>query len=107
MTQDSIDRLVAAIITKTQVRCTYDGHERILSPHIYGTKEGSRRFLAVQTGGSSRTGLGARNEDRWLCVHIDSVDGEIHNDDAPWQTAPNHSLPNTCVDETLAVVDFR
>ena len=106
MTKESIANLIEAIQTKRQIRCQYDGHERILSPHVYGTKRGSGRFLAAQTAGSSRSGLADTNEENWKCLHIDRVQGEIEFVAAIWETATNHTAGNTCVDDVIAVVDY-
>ena len=97
-----INILIAAINNRTQLRFRYGGHVRVISPHEYGTKNGRHQFLGVQTGGTSSSGLSENLEDNWRCIHLDEVDGDFEIDETAWQTATNHSRPNTCVDEVIA-----
>ena len=46
-----------AIQNKKVIVASYDGHERIMCPHVLGTKKGRPQALFYQFAGSSRSGL--------------------------------------------------
>ena len=93
-----------AIVSKKIVTATYQDHHREMCPHVLGLKNDRRQALFYQFGGTSSSGLdpdgSAKN---WRCIddlqNVVVVDGE-------WHTAPNHTRPQTCVDEIDVEVDF-
>ena len=88
-----------AIINKDQVVASYNGHHREMSPHAIGKKNGREQALFYQFGGTSSSGLAAPGSgDNWRCIPIDGLSG-VSTKEGPWHTAPNHSRPQTCVDE--------
>ena len=46
-----------AIQNKKIVLAMYDGYERIMCPHVLGTKKGRHQALFYQFAGGSRSGL--------------------------------------------------
>jgi hypothetical protein len=55
--------------------------------------------LCYQYGGESKTGLKpAGSPTNWRCLGLDKLSLVELLEDA-WQTAPNHSRPQTCVTE--------
>jgi hypothetical protein len=106
-----------AIINKQQVIATYHGYQREMCPHVIGIKRGKPatqgrgrrpgrpatpdepRALLYQFGGASSSGLGpVGSPDNWRCVKVDELQN-VSTRPGPWHTAPNHSRPQTCVDE--------
>ena len=49
--------VTTAIAQNRSIEATYDGYERVLSPHVVGTKRGWLQALFLQTGGGSKSGL--------------------------------------------------
>ncbi len=95
-----------AILNKDQVIGTYQDHRREMCPHVIGTKGGKRQALFYQFGGTSKSGLGPDGSpENWRCIPIDQLqDLEIRR--GPWHTAPDHSRPQTCVDQIDVEVKF-
>jgi len=103
---DVYDLIRQAILTKAQVFATYGGYPREMCPHVIGTKWGRVNALFYQFAGSSSTGIGpAGSPDNWRCVHIDQLE-DVALQEGPWHTAPNHTRPQTCVDEVDVEVSF-
>jgi hypothetical protein len=70
-----------AVKNRRPIRALYQGHPRLLCPHRLGrNKAGQLRVLCYQYGGESDSGL----------EPVELLDND-------WQTAPNHSRPQTCV----------
>lgn len=95
-----------AILNRQQIKATYRGHPRELCPHVIGTKKGRPQALFYQFGGRSSSGLepdgSARN---WRCMFIDEL-SDVIAQDGDWHSAPNHSRPQTCVDDIDVEVTF-
>ena len=54
-------------------------------------------MLCYQFGGASRSGLkppGSR--DNWRCIALEKLNS-VELLECPWQTAPNHSRPASCI----------
>ena len=85
-----------AVLSKSQVTCTYHGFHRELCPHVLGTKEGREKVLSFQFAGESSTTLPPEGE--WRCMFVDEVMGAEARD-GPWHTGQSHTRPQTCVDE--------
>ena len=97
-----------AIVNKKIVRAIYDGHERIMCPHVLGTKKGRPQALFYQFGGTSSSGLSPDGSpSNWRCLFLDLLE-DVSSQDAngQWHTAPNHSRPQTCVDNIDVEVTF-
>lgn len=92
-----------AIIERKQVIAKYQGHRREMCPHVIGHKRGRPQALFLQFGGTSSSGLSPLPSENWRCIPVEElVDVELR--DGEWHTAPNHSRPQTCVDEIAAEV---
>ena len=89
-----------AAVSKRPIRALYDGHERRPCPHRLGRNhEGQMRALCYQYAGDSRSGLQASGSPaNWRCIAIEKL-RQVELLDEAWQTAPNHSRPQTCVAE--------
>ena len=95
-----------AIVNKEQVIATYNGHLREMCPHVLGKKGGRDQALFYQFGGASSSGLGpAGSADNWRCIQVDKLTN-VTTRKGPWYTAPNHSRPQTCVDQIDVEVTY-
>jgi hypothetical protein len=45
-----------AINAKRVIQFTYNGHTRVVEPHVYGMKSGATQILGYQIGGGSSKG---------------------------------------------------
>jgi hypothetical protein len=99
------DLLMQAIEEKKQVVCTYDNYPREMCPHTMGIKNktGLRQVISFQFGGGSSRGLPPGGE--WRCMRVDEITN-LQLREGPWHTGPNHSRPQTCVDQIEAEVIF-
>lgn len=89
-----------AIVAKRCIQATYDGYNRLLSPHTLGyAKTGGEQTLCYQYGGGSKSGLMPDGHPKnWRCVPLEGLTN-VSLVDGPWHTAPNHSRSQTCVAE--------
>ena len=96
--EDICALLRAAVLTKQPVGAFYDGRYRKLCPHRLGrNKEKRLRALCYQYGGGSESGLQpGTSETNWPCISVEKL-SRVQLVGEPWQTAPNHSRPKTCV----------
>lgn len=95
-----------AIETKKPVHATYQGRHREMCPHTLGKgKDGKTMALFLQYGGSSSKGLDPDPAKNWRCIDIDDLTNLKIVDDE-WQTATNHSQPQSCVKVIEVVVKF-
>lgn len=85
-----------AVLNKQQIVCTYQGYEREICPHCLGHKSGREKALSFQFAGGSSSGLPPGGQ--WRCMFLDEVTN-VRVKDGSWHTSPDHSRPNTCVDE--------
>lgn len=90
------DHFRQAIVAQRPVAFDYKGHRRLACPHVIGTKNGLEKVLTYQYGGGSSSGL--PNDGEWRCLFISEV-FNVEVLDGEWKTGPNHSQPQTCVDE--------
>ena len=93
----------AAIVARQQVVCRYEGHERVVCPHVIGTKKGGPHVLAWQFAGGSSSGLPPGGQ--WRCMQIDKVTGAFAQI-GEWHTGEGHSKPQTCVDQIDAEIAY-
>ena len=106
MNGTTYDVIHDAIVNKKVIRAIYNAHERVMCPHLLGTKNGRSQALFYQFAGHSSSGLepdGSRNN--WRCMFLDEL-SNVRSEDGRWHTAPNHSRPSTCVDVVDAEVEF-
>lgn len=102
---NTYDLVKNAILKKQCITCFYDGYLRKMSPHVIGTKNGTQQALFYQYGGESSSGLSSDRTKNWRCIQIDRIENLEINDDA-FQTAHNHSRPQSCVDQIDEEVDY-
>jgi hypothetical protein len=91
-----------AILNRKIVVATYRGRLRVMCPHTLGTKRGRQQALFYQFAGESSTGLGPDGDpENWRCMFLDELSNVASRETATgeWHTAPNHSRPQTCVDQ--------
>ena len=98
----------AAIVHRRPIAALYLGRRRLLCPHLLGCNKHRRlQVLCYQYGGDSESGLEpAGASDNWRCLAVENL-SQVELLDGPWQTAENHSRPQTCIEEVeLDVDDF-
>lgn len=99
-------QLRTAIIHRRPIAAQYHELRRLLCPHRLGWNSRRRlRVLCYQYGGDSETGLkpvGA--PDNWRCLAVQDL-SQVELLDGPWQTAENHSRPQTCIKDVELDVD--
>ena len=90
----------AAIIHRRPIAALYRGRRRLLCPHLLGWNRHQRlQVLCYQYGGDSESGLKpADASDNWRCLAVENL-SQVERLDGPWQTAENHSRPQTCIEE--------
>jgi hypothetical protein len=98
-TVEDIYHLVwTAIAKKRPIGAIYRERARLFCPHRLGRNRAKQlRILCYQYGGDSESGLApVGSPENWRCVILEKL-RRVELLDAPWQTAPNHSRPATCV----------
>jgi hypothetical protein len=102
-TSQEIDTIIVAIRRKLTITATYQNYERIMCPHVIGYKKGVMNALFFQFAGGSKSGLPAGG--MWRCIHLDELT-DVSAAPGEWHTAPDHTRPQTCVDNIIAEVVF-
>jgi len=97
------DLILTAIQNKLIVTATYQGKLRIMCPHVIGDKDGTLNALFFQFAGESKSGLPPGGQ--WRCVHVDEL-SDVSIAPGEWHTGPDHTRPQTCVDEIIAEVTY-
>ena len=96
----------SAIVHRRPIAALYGGRRRLLCPHLLGWNK--RRRLQVwcyQYGGDSVSGLKpAGASANWRCLTVENL-SQVELLVGPWQTAENHSRPQTCIEEVELDVD--
>ena len=87
-----------AILDRDSISADYDGYPREMSPHVIGiNKQGREQALFYQYAGGSKSGLGPPGSRRnWRCIEIVKLEN-VRVIKRVWETAPNHTRPQTCV----------
>jgi hypothetical protein len=101
-TVEDIYRLIwAAVAGNRPVSATYKNLPRMFCPHRLGrNRAGQLRVLCYQCGGESDSGLEPEGSPaNWRCIVLEKL-RFVELLDAPWSSAPNHSLPANCVIES-------
>src|ERR1700704_524750 len=85
-------------MTRRPISAVYHDRPRLFCPHRLGrNKEGQYRVLCYKYGGKSETGLKPiGSPENWRCIALDEL-RRVELLDGPWQTAPNHSRPASCI----------
>ena len=99
----TLDIIVSAIQQKLVVTAMYQEYERIMCPHVIGYKDGVLNALFFQFAGGSKSGLPPGGQ--WRCVHVDELT-DVRAEPGEWHTGPDHSRPQTCVDQVIAEVTY-
>jgi hypothetical protein len=100
-TAEDIYRLIRiAVVSRRPMRAIYHDRDRLFCPHILGrNREGQSRVLCYQHGGRSSSGLQANGSPaNWRCVALEKLTN-VELLEGEWHTAPNRSLPQTCIAE--------
>lgn len=96
-----------AILEKKCMEATYNGFHRMMCPHTLGkNKEGEEQALFYQYGGQSSKGLQPHGSPRnWRCLRVEEL-SSLKIIVGTWQGGPNHSTPQTCVDQIDVEVTY-
>ena len=96
----------SAIVHRRPIAALYRGRRRLLCPHLLGwNKQRRLQVLCYQYGGDSESGLEpAGAPDNWRCLAVENLT-QVELLDGPWQTAENHSRPQTCIEDLALDVD--
>ena len=88
------------------IAARYRGRSRLLCPHLLGwNKQRRLQVLCYQYGGDSESGLQpAGAPANWRCLAVANL-SYVELLHGPWQTAENHSRPQTCIEEVELDVD--
>ena len=98
-TVEEIYRLVwTSVANRQPIEAMYQERHRLFCPHRLGrNREGRLRVLCYQYGGESQSGLQrAGSQANWRCVALEKL-SRVELLEGAWQTAPNHSRPQTCI----------
>jgi hypothetical protein len=104
--QEAHAQIRAAIIHRRPIAAFYRERRRLLCPHLLGWNKHRRlQVLCYQYGGDSKSGLTlGGSPDNWRCLALENL-SQVELLDRPWQTAENHSRPQTCIEEVELDVD--
>ena len=99
-------QLRSAIIHRQPIAALYRGDRRLFCPHLLGWNRHRRlQVLCYQYGGDSESGLmPAGASDNWRCLAVENL-SQVELLHGHWQTAENHSRPQTCIEEVELDVD--
>jgi len=101
-------RVYRAIERRRPISASYHERRRLFCPHRLGrNSKGELRVLCYQYGGESESGLGPPgSSDNWRCIALAKLSA-VRLLNGPWQTAPNHSRPASCiVDPDIDAEDY-
>ena len=91
--------LEQALSQKKPVQANYHAHQQVLCPHALGWKNGRAKVMSYQSGGTTSDGpLPVDPHDRWKCMFVEELEAPELIDD-PWETADNHSVASSCLDQ--------
>jgi hypothetical protein len=97
--QEDVYRIVrTAVESRRPISGVYHNRHRLFCPHRLGrNKEGQPRVLCYQYGGESESGLKPMGSaENWRCIALNEL-RRVKLLEGPWQTAPNHSRPTSCI----------
>ena len=84
-----------AMISRKQIRCTYNGRSRELCPVLLGHSQGQEKALTYQFGGQSEKGLPPGGQ--WRCLWLSKV-SNVRLRDGPLYAGNRHDQPQGCVE---------
>ena len=84
-----------AMVSRTQILCTYKGRRRELCPVILGHSQEREKALTYQFGGQSNKGLPPAGQ--WRCLWLSEV-SNVRLREGPWCVGDRHSQPQDCVE---------
>lgn len=94
--------LKAALTNQRRVHIHYQGHDRVICPHILGWKNNEPRVLAYQLAGTTSQGPVPNDPTRrWRSMNIADIDHATIID-GDWQTAPNYTAATNTIDTIAA-----
>jgi len=96
-----------AAMRRQPVTAVYDGHPRLLCPHVGGRKKGRRNVFCYQFGGGSNSieSLPSQDKGVWRCLAVERLSQvELHKGD--WHSA-SRSERQTCIDEVDFDIDLQ
>ena len=91
----------AAVFQKRSISAVYDGHQRLLCPHILGwNKDRELRLLCFQFGGSSSKPLYTGEGSNWRCLNVEKLSA-VRLTEHPWRSGGEHTRPQSCIQEVI------
>lgn len=104
--QDTLELVCEAIRDKKQIVATYQGHVRVMCPHVVGHKNGKLQALFYQCGGTSSSGLEPVGSPRnWRCIPLVAMT-DVAIQEGEWATGNDHTQRQTCVDRVIEEVAY-
>jgi hypothetical protein len=95
MPSENYELFLAAMRSRQQVVCTYQGHIRELCPILLGRTGLEEKALVFQFGGSTSDGP-IRPPGDWKCLRLDEVRSASLRD-GPWHAGSQHSVAQHCM----------
>ena len=104
---ETYELLRRAAARRQPVAAMYDGHPRLLCPHVLGRKSGRLHVLFYQFGGNSNSGLPVVPEGvgDWRCLAVEKL-SQVELSAEAWH-AQQRSRRQTCIDEVDFDVDAQ
>jgi hypothetical protein len=103
----TFDAIQAAMVALEPLTATYQGHRRDFCAHELGfDPQGREKVLVYQFDGTSSKGpvSGLPAQQRWRCLFVAELD-ELRSISGPWQTGSNRGAGNTCMTQTVEIVN--
>ena len=93
------DLIRNAVLARTSVSAWYQGHLRLLSPFVLGTKAGDPHVLAYQFGGTSHKKLAPDGSpENWRCLRLSELT-EVNELPGMWHAPRKGRSFQRCVDQ--------
>lgn len=97
--QPQYDLLRSAVLERDCVSAWYEGHLRLFSPVVLGTKAGEPHVLAYQFGGTSHQPLSPDGSPRnWRCLRVSELT-DVNVLPGIWHTAGRRKGVQNCIDQ--------
>jgi hypothetical protein len=88
----------SAVLGRDSISAQYQGHLRLFSPAVLGTKAGDPHVLGYQFGGTSHEPLPPGSPRNWRCLRLAELT-EVNVLPGIWQTARQRKGFQNCVDQ--------
>lgn len=101
---DAYEIIKRAIQNKQQIHAVYDGYERLMCPHVIGTKQGVKKCLFYQFAGASLS----KHSTGWEVMPVDKLH-QVRAVDGDWYSSLiEHNKPDidTELDNIDAKIDY-